>query len=186
MAFQENYIYQEWAYLRDICHALETERALVFPKSRRMMLTWVLATYVLWRIRFKPYNAIYWQSLTESKAAFVVDQRIKLMEDALNPLYRREYESLKTKTGLVGKMTFKATGSYVLAIPQGDDVIRSYTPSALIMDESDFQPEAHKALTAALPTLEKSSQIILITTSCGPGHPVADICKEAGFTRWSA
>ena len=40
------------------------------------------------------------------------------------------------------------------------------------------------ALTAAMATVEKSAKIILVSTSDGPGQPLADICKEVGLVRF--
>lgn len=172
-------------YLKDLARALETEQMVVIPKSRRVMASWILAAYAHWKVRFHKHTAVFFQSLTESKAAYIVDQRIKLIEDSLEPIFKREYEGLKTKTGLVGKLTFKDTGSFVQAIPQGDDVIRSYTPSLLICDEIDFMPEGHLAVNAAMSTVEKASQIVLITTSNGPSGVVGKICKTANFQKWA-
>ena len=170
-------------YLKDLFWILENKNMIVVPKSRRMFVSWAMATWVTWRIWYHKYNAIFWQSLQESKAAYVVNDRIKFIEDNLEPVWRKEYEATKTKTGLVGKLTYKDTGSFVLAIPQGDDTIRSYTPSVLIMDESEHQPEGPAAIKAALSTVEKNAKIILVGTSDGPGHPIADICahEHVGF-----
>lgn len=166
-------------YVRDLFCALDEEQRLVIPKSRRMFVSWAVATWVLHRIRFYPFNAVYWQSLDETKAAYVVDSRIKFMEDNLDPMFRRKYQAVKTKTGQVGKLIFDS--SFVLAIPQGDDKIRSFTPSILVCDEIEHQPEGPDAVKAALSTVEKDAKIILIGTSDGPGKPIAKICEGVGF-----
>ncbi len=171
-------------YVKDMFHCLNTESMIAIPKSRRMFASWGVSTWLLHRIRFHPYVAAYWQSLQESRAAFVVDQRMKFVEDNLPVIYRKEYTAIKTKSGLVGKLEFKDTGSSVFAIPQGDDQIRSYTPSILVMDECDFQPESYSALKGALATVEKNAKIILISTSDGPGKPLSDICREVGLVRF--
>jgi len=171
-------------YIQDLFHALDTEQKIAVPKSRRMFASWGVATWVLHRIRYHSYSSVYWQSLQEAKSAFVVDERIKFIEDNLDPMYQKKYVSTKTKTGLVGKLAFPDTESYVLAIAQGGDQIRSFTPSVLVIDECEFQPESHDALKAALATVEKESKIILVSTSDGPGKPLATICKDIGFLRF--
>lgn len=171
-------------YLEDLFHVLQTKQMVAIPKSRRMFVSWAISMYFLHKIRFFPHWNVYWQSLTEEKAAYIVDQRCRLVEDHIDPLFQKPYKAIRTKTGSVGKLTFLESQSYMLAIPQGDDQIRSLTPSALVMDECDFQPEAHKALKAALSTVEKKSQIILVSTSDGPGLPLANICKDIGFLRF--
>lgn len=169
-------------YVRDMFEILQTESMIVFPKSRRMFVTWAVATWALHRIRFHRYNAVFWQSLQESKAAYVVDERMKFIEDNLDPMVKKEYLAIKTKTGAVGKLQYKDTGSFVLAIPQGDDQIRSFTPSVLICDEIEHQPEGPAAIKAALSTVEKNAKIVLIGTSDGPGRPIAEICGGVNFT----
>jgi len=171
-------------YIKDLFHALDTEQKILVPKSRRMFASWGVSTWVLHQVRFRQYVAAYWQSLQEAKAAYVVDERIKFIEDNLEPLHRRRYEAIKTKSGLVGKLTYPEMDSYVLAIAQGGDQIRSFTPSILVIDECDFQPEAHDALKAALATVEKNSKIILVSTSDGPGKPLGEICTANNLIRF--
>jgi phage FluMu gp28-like protein len=172
------------AYLKDLAWILQHEPKVALPKSRRMFISWLVSLYCQWRARFHSNNAIFFQSETESKSAFIVDKRIKFVEDNLPLVYQKGYEELKTKSGLVGRITYKETGSYVWAIAQGDSQIRSYTPSILVMDEVEFHTEGPQALAAALATVEKSAQIILISTSNGPGHPLSNICEGAGFIKW--
>lgn len=164
------------------------DQKLAFPKSRRLMVTWSVALWATWRARYHPYNAIYIQSDKEEKSAYFVDQRCKFIEDNLvDDWSRREYKSIRTKAGMVGRLTYPETQSYISGVAQGADKIRSYTASALVMDECEFQDEAHPALTAALALIEetKSVKLILVSTSNGPGGILAGICKEAGFVKWS-
>ena len=88
---------------------------------------------------------------------------------------------------MVGRMTYPATSSYIVGMAQGADKVRSFTASALIMDECEFQSEAHAALTAAIALAEdsKSVKIILISTSNGPGGVMASLCKDVGFVKWN-
>lgn len=176
----------ERGYLKDLAELLQNEQKIAIIKSRRMFVSWMLALYSQWRTRFYPHNAVFFQSETESKSAYIVDKRIKFVEEQISPLFRKAYDELRTKSGLVGRITYRETGSYVWAIAQGDSQIRSYTPSVLIMDECEFHAEGAQALAAALATVEKSAQIILISTSNGPGKPLANICKEVGFTRYKS
>lgn len=183
-ATQRLEMFPDWDYIKDLYECLNEEQMVVIPKSRRMFVSWAVSIYFLHRIRYHPHNAVYWQSLTEERAAYIVDQRCALVENNLEGLWRKKYKPIKTKSGLIGKIVYEETGSYMLAIPQGDDQIRSLTPSALVCDEMDFQPEAQAALKAALSTVEKNMTMVLVTTSNGPNHPVADICKGVGFTRF--
>lgn len=174
-------------YLEDLISALQSETKLVIPKSRRMMVSWTMAAWSIFKARYFPGNAIFYQSETENKSAYIVDKRCCYIENNLRePKLRRKYHSIKTNAGLVGRVTYDQTDSYIWAIPQGDSVIRTYTFSLLVCDESDFQPEGVAALDAALSIAEegKSNQIVLLTTSNGPTGVCAEICRGAGFSRF--
>lgn len=175
-------------HLKELIHIFRNEQLIAVPKSRRMMVSWTFAAMAVWEARYWPHHAIFIQSENEDKAAFITDKRCAFIEENLDePLLRRRYKSIKTAKGAIGRITYPDTGSYIWAIPQGASVIRTYTFSRLYMDESDFQAEGHEALTAALSIAEtgKDSQIVLVTTSDGPQGVVADICRGAGFTKWS-
>ena len=172
-------------YLKELFAALETERLLAVPKSRRMMGSWAVSARATHRARYHPNHAIFLQSETEDKAAYLVDKRCAWIEDHLEAPYRRVYQSLKTTKGAIGRMTYPDTGSYLWAIPQGDSVIRAYTFSVLICDEMDFQPEGRQALVAALPIAEKGARLILLSSSNGPGGVIAGLCREVGFVRFA-
>lgn len=184
-ASQERVRWPDKAYLKDLFAVLQAEQMIAIPKSRRMMVTWAVAAYAVHQARFFPGHAVFIQSETESKSAYVVDQRCRYIEENIQPEpYRRTFRSVRTQQGLVGVMTYEQTGSYIKAVAQGGDVLRSYTPSILILDEADFQPEAHAAVVAAIPFAEKNAKIILVSSSNGPIGPIAELAKSIGFVRF--
>lgn len=171
--------------VKDLMWCLDKYQLIAIPKSRRMFVSWTLAVWAQHRARYHDNHAVIWQSEVETKAAFVLDKRIQWVEDHLrNPYLRRKYTCHKTSQGLTGKIAYE-NGSWILAVAQGANVFRSYTPSIVIMDECDFQPQAQQALAAALPFAEKGAKLVLCSTSDGPNRPLADIAKAAGFVRWS-
>ena len=175
-------------YIDELFDVFEDEQLIALPKSRRLMVTWSVALWATWRARYHPYNAIYIQSDKEEKSAYFTDKRCKWIEDNLAEAWvRRPYESIRTSRGMVGRITYPDSHSYLVAVAQGPDMIRSYTATAIIMDECEFQESAHAALTAMMPLIElnKSVKLILISTSNGPGGILAGICKDVGFVRWS-
>jgi phage FluMu gp28-like protein len=178
--------YPAKTYLQEVAHFLDSEPMLAFPKSRRMLMTWITAAYCLWRARYWPNNAIFWQSETEDKSAFVVQERCQFIEDNLvNVSLRRAYRATRTTKGVVGRLQYLSTKSYIWGIPEGGNVLRTYTPTILVMDECEFQPESHEALTAAMPFVEKGAKLILLSSSNGPNGILAGICREIGFARFS-
>lgn len=173
-------------YTKDLLTILQHERLVAIPKSRRMMVSWLVAAWVLWNIRFKPHCAVFWQADKEEHAAHVLDWRIKFMEDHLvTEALRKPYVTHRTEGGLVGKIEFLDTKSYCRAIPQGSRAVRSYTFSIMVMDESEFQQEASDAYAAAVPIAEKGAQLIIMSSSNGPNGILSKMCQEVGFTRFS-
>jgi len=173
------------SYLHEVLNLLLNEPLVVIPKSRRMMVSWLVAAYFVWVARYQEHAALFWQSETEKKAAYIVDKRCYFIETNLRPKeFRKEVSTIKTKDSLVGQMTYK-NGSYIWAVPQGGDVLRAYTATKVMMDECEFQPQAPSAMRALLPLVEKGAQAILVSSSNGPIGVVAEICNEVGFSSWS-
>jgi len=172
-------------YLKELLAFVDEHQMVAIPKSRRMMVSWALAAWCTHRARFFPNNAIFWQSENEDKAAFVVQNRCAYIEDHIDEGRRRSYSAIRTTKGVIGRLTYRDTKSYIWGIPQGGDVLRTYTPAVLVMDECDFMQEGPAALTAALPAVEKGSKLVLISSSNGPGGILAGICKEIGIRSWA-
>ena len=175
-------------YLDELFDIYEEEPLIALPKSRRLLVTWSVALWMTWRCRYHPHNAAYIQSDKEEKSAYVIDQRCKFIEDNLvDEWSRRPYNAIRTKNGMVGRLTYPDTSSYIVGVAEGADKIRSYTASIIVLDESEFQEGAHAALTAIMALVEGSKHVrcILISTCNGPQGVLAGICRECGFTRWS-
>lgn len=174
-------------YLRDFFAVLAHRQLICVPKSRRMKVTWAVAAFCTHRARYNSTTAVFWQADNEDKAAFVVQERCAFLEDSLPAELRRPTHAIRTAKGMIGRLNWTdGRGGYIWGVPQGDSILRTYTPTILVMDEVDFQPEAHAALAAALPFVEKSAKLILITTSAGPSGVVAEIAKSMGFESFPA
>lgn len=181
----------EKPYLEDALSILldPNERAIGFPKSRRVMVSWLVAAWITHRARYFDNNAIFVVSDTEAKSAFITDQRCAFIEDHLRTRrLRRPYRSVRTKDGLIGRIEYLGTKSYIWAVAAGEDVTRGYTPSILFLDESDKQERGNQTLGSVLAFIEqgKPTKLVLASTSNGPIGPLAGICKQIGLTRFGA
>ncbi len=172
----------------EVVHALNTEKLLLFPKSRRRFITWTVSAFWVWDARYHPHHLNLIQSLNEEKAAYVVDERCRFIEDHLaTPIMRRPYEHWKGTKGLTTRMRYNHTESTIRGVKEGGDAVRMYTITRIFMDECEFQPHAHQAMSAAKPLMEpgKDVQIVLASSSNGPSGPIASLCREVGFTRFT-
>jgi len=172
---------KEHKFLKETLNVLQNEPLVGIPKSRRMMISWLLSAYFVWDARYHPNSAIFYMSETEQKSAFAVDKRCKFIEENLRgPEFRLPVKTMKTKTGLVGHMTYP-NNSYIWALASGGDALRQYTATKIFLDESEFQDEAPAVVRAALPMVENGAQLILASSSDGPVGVLADLADKCGI-----
>lgn len=164
-------------YLLDLWH--KKERSIFFvAKSRQIMLTWLCCVFALWLAKSIPHRLIFLQSKKEEDAANLVfsggrtgknwnTARISFIEKHL-PWWLQD-EGIESA---YGKLLFP-NGSKIWGVPEGADMIRSYTPSLVVSDEAAFQPEFGSAYTAMLP-IAKQGGMLLAISSANPG-PFGDI-----------
>ncbi len=177
---------QDKPYLKEVLSILRNEQLTIIPKSRRMLVTWLVAGWLLHATRYEKAAANFIISEVEQKAAFVVDFRCHFMELNLrHEEFRRQPETLKTKTGLVGRLTYPEQGSFLWGLASSSDVLRTYTASKFVIDEIEFIENAPALVRAAIPLLEHGAQGVFVSSSNGPVGVVAEYCREVGFTKWS-
>lgn len=175
---------KDYLYLKETLTVLQNEPLVGVPKSRRMMVSWLLAAFFVWDARYHPNSALFYMSETEQKAAFAVDKRCLFIEQNLRrPEFRIEPTTSKTKTGLVGHITYP-NDSYIWALASGGDVLRQYTATRIFLDESEFQDEAPAVVRAALPMVENGAQLILASSSGGPVGVLAELADAIGVKQW--
>jgi len=171
-------------YVQDILQVLKNERFVIIPKSRRMFVTWLICAYLVHDARYNPDSANFVLSETEQKAAFCIDKRCYHVEQNLRHVeFRKEVKTLRTKTGLIGRMTYD-NGSYLWGLASTGDSLRAYTATKVFVDEIEFI-EAAPALTRSLvPLIEGGAQAIFASSSNGPTGIIAEYCRGVGFHKW--
>lgn len=159
-------------YLLNLFHA-KSQSIFFVAKSRQIMLTWLCCVYALWLAKAIPHRLIFLQSKKELDAANLVFNggrsgknwntgRISFIEKHL-PWWLQD-EGIEPS---YGKLNF-SNGSVIAGIPEGADMVRSYTPSLMISDEAAFQPSFGEAVTAMLPVVKQGGCLIAIS-SANPG-----------------
>lgn len=151
-------------YLRYIVDTWLKYDILLIPKTRRMMLTWVMLALHLWGAIFHPNAAVFVQSKKADDSDFLIsDKRMKFIYDRLPEWLKNavscEYKQYHLSFG---------NGSYVMAIGQGADQMRQYTASYVMLDEFAFWEQAAATWGALKPTIDGGGKVVLIS-SAGPG-----------------
>lgn len=150
-------------------HLYET-RLLAIEKSRQLMITWIVLSYLLWRAKYREHQLIMIQSKKADDANVLVcerkgdrNSRIGVMEDMLPP-FLKSIDFERVGAALKGEMNFP-NGSKLEAIPEGGSKIRSRTPSVFFSDEAAFQPSFGEAYKAALPAVVGGGQGIFVSSA---------------------
>lgn len=148
-------------YLKFTTEIWLRETLLLIPKSRQMMLTWLIVALYLWDAQFHLGRYIFFQSKKEKDADDILS-RAKFMFNNqpyfLKPKNEQKY----------CQMSFPSTNSLIRAIPQGGDQIRMHTASGLFIDEAAFQHQAEEAFTAAKPSIDGGGKVTMVS-SANPG-----------------
>jgi hypothetical protein len=152
-------------------HEGEEGDVVAFVKSRQMKFTWLVAAYCSWTAKFHDQARVIWQSKKDQDACSVVyrnnwyHSRIGFIERA-QPKWLWSMGLKGTKGDL-----WYPNGAVISAIPQGPDMLRSYSASLVVSDECAFQPEFEPAYAAALPMAKgnpavagSGGRIILLST----------------------
>lgn len=150
-------------YLQYVCEVWLRESLLAIPKTRRMMLSWIMLALHLWEALFKPNSAIFIQSKKEEDSDFLIaNKRMMFIYEHLPEGYGWPIASYK-----YCNISFD-NGSYVKGIAQGADQLRQYTASRVMVDEAAFQDKFEEAWGALKPTIQGGGKVCLIS-SAGPG-----------------
>lgn len=154
-------------YLRFIATLALRAPTGMLMKTRQLMMTWLFCYLLLWEAITKPGRLCVAQGKREedvlAKGNKGLMGRIRFMRQHLPEHLQPEVKEESKSTEVYGN------GSTIIAIPQGDDVIRSLTASFVFMDELEFHPEGEKAWTAALPTIKGGGRIWGVSTPNGQG-----------------
>lgn len=117
---------------------------------------------------FQQHRLVFLQSKKEEDSANLVFNK-QWLTGRMSFIYFNLPDWLKAwnpVTTSFGIMNFSRTNSKAWGVPQGDNIVRSYTASLLFADEAAFQPEFEEAYAAALPMAEK----IVAVSTANPGY----------------
>lgn len=162
-------------HLEHLTRVWEREPMLLIPKSRRMMLSWLMAWLHLWMAMFHPGRSVFIVSDKEQKSDELV-RRCEFMYTnipdgtILKPAMRSKYCAIE----------FPGLDSYIMGLPSGAAQLRQYTASALLFDEFAFWSDAMETLGAARPTIEGGGRLTIISSA--QDGPFRKLCFDETLT----
>ena len=167
-------VFPDKEYIKILVNLWMTKPLMLVPKSRQMMMSWIFVCLYLWDTQFHYGRLNFFQSKKSEDADQLV-RRAKFIYDHEPKFLKRYYEGGQFKDLICnpqhggqhtqGKLTFPQIYSEIRGIPEGGDIIRSYTASGIFEDEMAFQPESSAAYTAAKPTLSSMGKFTGVSTA---------------------
>jgi len=162
-------------YLRYICDLWYKTPLLLIPKSRQMLITWLISACYLWDTQFGENRLNFFQSKKEEDADRIVQRAwfiYNRQEEWIKKMFPAEYRYCH--------LVFPRGGSEIWGVPQGGDQIRSHTASGIFSDEMAFQPDAEDAYTGSLPTIKGGGRFTGVS-SANPGffhYLIGNKCRD--------
>jgi hypothetical protein len=150
-------------YLKIVCDTWQREKLLAVPKSRRMMLTWVMLACHLHLALFTPNSAIFIQSKKYLDSDYLLGYSRLMFIYSKLPEWLKQY-GLPEANYKQGMINF-SNGSMIKAIGQGPDQLRQYTATAVMCDEMAFWEQAEMTWRALRPVLQGGGRCTLISSA---------------------
>lgn len=148
-----------YPWLELVTREWQANRLIAIPKSRRMMISWLMVYLHLWLAMWHP-----------GVAAFFVSQSERLSSDLIEKcdfIFRHIPDNVMLKPKIKRKhclIEFPGLDSYIMGIPEGENQLRSYTATALCFDEWAFWERPMESLAAAKPTITGGGRLTIVST----------------------
>ena len=170
------------AYILTTFHMLLRYDQIAIPKSRQIMLSWIMAIWNIWLARTTKHGNLMWQSKKEDDAAKMVSMgkddvqtaRMTFLElnltnpDGTPATWLSDPKILKNKGIAYNRVSYR-NHTNIFGVPQGGDQVRQNVGTMMTFDEAAFQDAFGKAFEAAQPALQGGGRAAYIS-SAAPGY----------------
>ena len=124
-------------------------RLVVIPKSRRLLLSWLMVFLHLHLAMYNQGVSVYFVSDKEEKS----DELVKRAEFIIRNIPDDKF--LKPKfVGTYCYLDFPGLNSFIHGIPMGADQLRQYTATAIFGDEMGSWEKGRETYMASIPTIQ--------------------------------
>jgi len=148
---------QPW--LEKIVREWEEHKLILLPKSRRMMISWLMIYLHLWLAMWHPGVNAFMVSDSERKSADLIEKA--------DFIFRHIPDSVMLKPKIKRKqclIEFPGLDSYLMGIPEGENQLRQYTATALFFDEFALWERPMESLAAAKPCITGGGRLAIVST----------------------
>lgn len=155
--------FELYDFQRDAVRSFADERFNIVLKSRQLGFSTVTAAYALWAAMFNGDKGILVVA-TKLDVAKNLFKTVKYCWKSLPPVFHR----IIKYTYMTKQEIEFSNGSFIKAVPTGDDVGRSESLSMLIVDEAAFIDNFHDVYQNTFPTLSQTGGRMVVISTPGP------------------
>ena len=149
---------QPW--LKVIANEWLASKLFAAPKSRRMLISWLMVFLHLHLVMFNEGASVFFVSDKEEKS----DELVKRAEFIIK--YIPEDQFLKPRyKGSYCYLDFPGLNSYIQGVPMGADQLRQFTATAIFADEFAFWERARETYMASLPTVQGGGRFSSVSSA---------------------
>ncbi len=161
------------AMYRLLCRASMEFDVVFIEKSRQIMMSWLSIAIALREVLFEFNRREFLQSKKQEDADALLN-RARHIYDAIREevephlgKWLPDVKKTGLKSGTSDKMEFPSMGSVLQSIPQGPDIVRSYTSSRIVGDEMNHQAQFLEGYAAAAPSIQGGGKYWALGTPKG-------------------
>lgn len=146
-------------WLESITYYWLADKLTLLPKSRRLMISWLMVFLHLHLAMFNEGVNVFFVSDKEEKSDELVKRAefiIKYIPDdkILKPRYKGSYCYLE----------FPGLNSSIQGVPMGADQLRQFTATAILADEFAFWGKARETYMASIPTIQGGGRFTAVSS----------------------
>lgn len=156
----------EYCYI--VIDRFHVYRRLIIPKSRQVMVSWLIASYLVANFLLNQNELNVYQTKREEDAQEFME-RVFFLYNHLPEWIRKIRPKQPSQKENRMKLELPEWGSKILGVPSGGDIVRSKTMTRFVSDECNFQPEAKASLRAAAPALGTTGKMYFISSANAGG-----------------
>lgn len=168
--------FPRYPYLKEVACSLNFHRFLLIPKSRQMLISWIMCAMTLHRAISK--GGLH---LLLSKNQFSADELLRRINFILDNL-RENFKPI-TATRNRSELEF-STGGRIISLPATEDAPRMHSPTSVFWDEMAFTRHGYKIWSALKPCLDNGAAFAGVSTPNGRNNIFAELvegARENGF-----
>lgn len=163
--------YPRYKFLRNTACSSMTNRLLLIPKSRQMMISWTLCALTLFKALTR--GGLH---LLLSKNQFSADELLRRIMFIYDNLPGRWKLSAKTRNRSELEI---ADRGRIISLPATEEAPRMHSPTSVFWDEMAFTPRADIIWAALKPCLDSGASFAGVSTPNGSEGIFARLVEEA-------